>query len=62
MVRVMKARKVLGYSELIQEVIVLMASRFKPPVQLIKRCIEELIDKEYLRRSENSKRIIEYIS
>ncbi|KAI1478858.1 Cullin-domain-containing protein [Daldinia eschscholtzii] len=51
-VRIMKQRKELGHSQLITEVIQVLASRFKPDVSLIKRRIEALITREYLERAE----------
>ncbi|KAI2472386.1 putative cullulin 3 [Annulohypoxylon bovei var. microspora] len=51
-VRIMKQRKELGHSQLITEVIQVLANRFKPDVSLIKRRIEALIGRDYLERSE----------
>lgn len=49
-VRVMKARKSLKHNSLVEEVITQSKQRFLPSVQLIKKCIEILIDKQYLQR------------
>jgi len=49
-VRVMKSRKTLKHSNLIMETITLIKSRFQPKISDIKKCIEMLIEKEYLER------------
>ncbi|KAK7110117.1 cullin-2-like [Littorina saxatilis] len=50
-VRIMKARKVLKHNMLIQEVITQSTHRFHPNISMIKKCIETLIDKQYLERA-----------
>jgi len=51
-VRIMKSRKVLHHANLVQEVIEQSKSRFQPNIALIKKCIEFLIEKDYLSRVE----------
>ena len=52
-VRIMKLRKVLRHNALIQELMNLPGIRLKPGVGMIKKCIEVLIDKEYIERSQS---------
>ncbi|TRY79639.1 hypothetical protein TCAL_11956 [Tigriopus californicus] len=53
-VRIMKSRKVLKHNLLIQEVISQSKSRFTPSIPMIKKVIENLIDKAYIERTKNS--------
>eukprot|EP00088_Acartia_fossae_P025136 TRINITY_DN259_c0_g1_i1.p1 TRINITY_DN259_c0_g1~~TRINITY_DN259_c0_g1_i1.p1 ORF type:complete len:742 (+),score=174.52 TRINITY_DN259_c0_g1_i1:927-3152(+) len=53
-VRTMKSRKVLKHNALIQEVLSQSKSRFVPSISIIKKCIEMLIDKQYIERTANS--------
>lgn len=50
-VRIMKQRKVLRHTELIQEVVSQARGSFAPSVAMVKKCIEALIDKQYLERA-----------
>eukprot|EP00096_Caligus_rogercresseyi_P010960 TRINITY_DN415_c0_g1_i2.p1 TRINITY_DN415_c0_g1~~TRINITY_DN415_c0_g1_i2.p1 ORF type:complete len:751 (-),score=90.94 TRINITY_DN415_c0_g1_i2:275-2527(-) len=52
-VRTMKSRKVLKHNLLIQEVLSQSRGRFAPQVNMIKKCIESLIDKAYIERTAN---------
>lgn len=61
-VRVMKMRKQFKHQSLISEVISLLAVRFNPNVKMIRKCIDILIEKEYIRRSETERDLYEYIS
>ena len=61
-VRIMKTRKTLKYQNLIQEVIIIVKSRFSPKVSDIKKEIESLLEKEYLERNPDSRDVFNYVA
>jgi cullin 3 len=50
LVRIMKARKTMSHNDLMRETLTQFAGRFVPDVNMIKKKIEGLIEKEYLER------------
>lgn len=50
-VRILKARKTLKHNDLIAEVMRQLVARYTPTAQFIKKRIESLIEREYIKRN-----------
>jgi len=61
-VRIMKAKKTMEHSNLIGEVSRQLSSRFPPNPIIIKKRIESLIEREYIERSKNDRKIYHYLA
>lgn len=61
-VRIMKARKRLEHQQLVAEVFKQLQARFHPEAIEIKRRIENLIEREYLERDQDDKRVYQYVA
>jgi cullin 2 len=58
----MKTRKLLTYQLLIKEVVEQSKARFSPSIPMIKKCIEELMEKQYLERDQTDTSRLSYIA
>ena len=61
-VRIMKARKQLNHNDLVAEATRQLSGRFVPPPQFVKKRVESLIEREYLERDENDRRVYRYVA
>ena len=61
-VRIMKARKVLDHNAVITEVTRQLAARFLPNPAVIKKRIESLIEREFLERDAEDRKMYRYLA
>lgn len=59
-VRIMKSRNIATQNEVIQETMKLI-NLFKPDIKLIRRRIESLMEREYMKRDANDRQKFIYI-
>ncbi|GAB0088443.1 Cullin [Sergentomyia squamirostris] len=61
-VRIMKSRKILRHNALVQEIYTQSRVSFAPSMLMIKKCIESLIEKQYIERTPNSTDQYSYVA
>ena len=61
-VRILKARRVLDHNSIVAEVTRQLSARFAPSPAVIKKRIESLIDREFLERDPNDRRMYKYVA
>jgi cullin 3 len=61
-VRIMKARKVLQHNELIAEVTRQLQPRFSAAPAFVKKRVESLLEREYLERNPDDRRVYTYLA
>jgi len=61
-VRIMKSRKTLNHNQLVSEGVEQLAKRFQPSPVVIKKRIEGLIEREYLKRSDQDRKVYTYLA
>jgi len=61
-VRVMKSRNLMNQQELIAEATKQLTKFFKPNVRMVKKKIELLMEREFLKRDDNDHKIIHYLA
>ncbi|XP_057832855.1 cullin-1 isoform X2 [Cryptomeria japonica] len=61
-VRIMKSRKMLPYTQLVTECVEQLGRMFKPDFKAIKKRIEDLITREYLERDKDNANIFRYLA
>lgn len=61
-VRIMKSRKQLNHNQLVAEVVEQLSKRFTPSPVFIKKRIEGLIEREYIKRAELDRKVYVYVA
>lgn len=60
--RILKARRVLDHNSIIAEVTKQMSARFVPNPALIKKRIESLIEREFIERDPEDRKLYRYVA
>ena len=61
-VRIMKSRQQLNHNQLVAEVVEQLCNRFSPSPVVIKKRIESLIEREYIKRSDQDRKHYVYLA
>merc|ERR1712012_1447448 len=61
-VRIMKSRRQLNHNQLISEVVEQLNKRFQPSPVIIKKRIESLIEREYMKRHDQDRKMYIYLA
>jgi len=62
LVRVMKSRNVMNIQELIAEATAQLCKFFRPDPKIMKKRIENLMERGFMRRDEENQRMIHYVA
>merc|ERR1712223_36887 len=61
-VRIMKSRQQLNHNQLVAEVVEQLCNRFSPSPVVIKKRIESIIEREYIKRSDSDRKVYVYLA
>lgn len=61
-VRILKSRQQITHSDLVSEILRQLQNRFLPNNAIVKRQLEDLIEKEYLKRDDSNRNLYHYIA
>lgn len=61
-IRIMKTKKQLAHYDLVGQVMGQLATRFKADSKAIKRCIDDLINRDYMKRCGHSSSTYQYVA